>query len=87
MFRQRITRAQKKSLPPPLASHDHLKLEDLEILKLLLSFDLQLIPGNVIYVARIFINEMMVPLNIGIKNHRTFSNRLHPNEPLFDKQV
>ena len=78
--------AKKESFPPP-ASHDYLKLENLEILELLLSFDLQLIPGNVIYVTGIIINEMMVLLNIGIENYRTFPERLHSNESLIDEKV
>ena len=71
----------------PSAPHDHLKLQDFEILELVLAFDLQLVPGNVINLAGVVIDEMMMFTDIGIEDYRTFSQRLHADEFLFDQQV
>jgi len=77
----------KESFLFPSSVHYNLKLKNLEILKLSLSLDLQLIPGDIIYITGIIIDEMMMLFDIGIKDNRTFPNRLHPKKPFFDKQV
>jgi hypothetical protein len=67
--------------------HYHLKLVNLEILELFLSFDFQLVPGDVIYLAGIIIYEVMMLLGIGIKNNRTFPDRLHSDKSFLDEKV
>lgn len=81
------SQVKKESFLFPSASHYHLKLCYLKILELFLSFDLQLIPWNIIYIASIIINEVMVLLYIGIKDNSTFFNRLHPKKPFSDEQI
>lgn len=64
-----------------------MKLCDLKIPEFSLSLNLQLIPWDIMYIASINVNEMMVFLYMRVKDHSTFPDRLHPEKPFFDKQM
>jgi hypothetical protein len=87
-FRQDIDPRQKRELSfLPSASHYHLKLENLEIPELALSLDLQLIPRDIVYLAGIIIDKMMVLFDIGIEDNGAFLDRLHSDKSFLDKKV
>lgn len=52
-----------------------------------MTFDLQLIPGDVVDVAGFLIDEVMVFLGRGIKHHRPLAERLHADQSLLNQEV
>jgi len=67
--------------------HYHLVFEDVKVFEFLLASYFQNFPGDVVDITRLFINEVMMSADFGIKYSSPFLNCLRFERSLFNQQV
>ena len=67
--------------------HDDLIFVNVVIADALDVFDLDLVPGNVVDLPRLVIDEVMVPLEFGIEDHGILGQMQLAQQTLLDEQI
>jgi hypothetical protein len=77
----------KKALRAPSAAHCNLVFPDFEPLERFFFSDLQRFPANVDYPPGVFVDAMVVRLDVGLEYHNPLSELLRLEEALLGKLV
>ena len=78
----------QKKLPYPLpSSHHNLDLPHLELRERTLPPNLYRLPGYIVDPTGLLVDEVMVPLGVGIKHQPAFSENLRLDHPLLSQKI
>ena len=77
----------EKSLLPAAPPHYNLIFAYLKAFQFVSFRYLKMVPGNIVDIAGLFVDEVVMPFHIMVKKHGTLLEELCPQQSFFNKQI